>query len=148
MNRFHQELEQYASTAEVSNGNILKVLAKMREMSNSQNSEVRARMSHLESAMANFHPGPPLPPTTLRPPSTTQMFMGIQGIDGNTPLGVANVGGSEVVISANYLFNMVRELQAKVDILTEGLKNTGVIFGQLAFASESEFTYWLTSQNP
>ncbi len=123
MNQFHQELEQYASMAEVSNGNILKVLAKMREMSNSQNSEVRARMSHFESAMANFHPGPPSPPTTPRLPSTLQMFTGIQGIDGNTPLGVANVGGSEAVISANYLFNMVRELQAKVDILTERSKN-------------------------
>jgi hypothetical protein len=105
-------------------------------------------MSRLESAMANFHPGPPLPPTTPRPPSTLQTFAGIQGIDGNTPLGVANVGGSKVVISANYLFNMVRDFQAKVDILTEQSKNTGVIFGQLAFASESEFTYWLTSQNP
>jgi hypothetical protein len=101
MNQFHQELEQYASTAEVSNGNILKVLAKMREMSNSPNSEVRARMSCLESAMANFHPGPPSPPTTPRPPSTSQTFAGIQGIDGNTLLGVATVGGSKALISAN-----------------------------------------------
>jgi hypothetical protein len=98
--------------------------------------------------MASFHPGPPLPPTTPRPLSTLQMFASIQGIDGNTLLGVATVGGNKVVISANYLFNMVRELQAKVDILTERSKNTGVIFGQLAFASEAEFTYWLTSQNP
>jgi hypothetical protein len=141
MNQVHQELEQYASTAEVSNGNILKVLSKMREMSNSQNSEVRAKMSRLESAMANFLPGPPSLLTTPRPPNTLQTYAGIQGIDGNTPLGVATVGGSKVVISANYLFNMVRELQAKVDIVTEQSKSTGVIFGQLAFASESEFTY-------
>ncbi len=148
MNRFHQELEQYAATAEVSNGNILKVIAKMQEMSNSRNSEVRARMTHLENAMASFHPGPPSPPTAPRCPRTSQAFAGIQGIDGNTPLGVATKGGNKVIISANYLFNMVRELQAQVDILTEQSKNTGVIFGQLAFALEAEFTYWLTSQNP
>jgi hypothetical protein len=119
MNRFHQELEQYAATAEVSNENILKVLVKMQEMSNSRNSEVRARMTCLENTMASFHPGPPSPPTTPRCPSTLQMFAGIQGMDGNMPLGVATVGGNKVVISANHLFNMVRELQAKVDILTK-----------------------------
>jgi hypothetical protein len=58
------------------------------------------------------------------------------------------VGGSEVVISANYLFGMIRELQAMVDILTECSKNTGVIFGQLAFTSESEFLLWVASLNP
>jgi hypothetical protein len=42
---------------------------------------------------------------------------------------------------------MINELQAKVNVLTERLKNTGVIFGQLAFASESEFLYWMTSLN-
>jgi hypothetical protein len=68
-------------------------------------------------------------------PSSTQTLSGFLGVDGNTPLGVATVGGSEIIISANYLFGMIRELQAKVDVLTERSKNTGVIFGQLAFAS-------------
>jgi hypothetical protein len=134
--------------AEVSNGNILKVFTKMREMSNSRNSEVRAMMTHLENAMVNFHHHPPLPPPTPRTLCTLQMFAGIQGIDSNTPLGVATMGENKVVISANNLFSMLRELQAEVDILTECSKNTGVIFGQLAFASEAEFTYWLTSHNP
>ncbi len=58
------------------------------------------------------------------------------------------VGGSEVIISANYLFGMVCELQAKVDVLVEWSKNTGVIFGQLAFASESKFLLWMAAQNP
>ncbi len=148
MNKFHQELEKYTTMAEMPNGNILKVLTKMGEMSNSKNSEVRARMTCLENAMVNFHHRPPSPPPAPRTPSTLQTFAGIQGIDGNTPLGVATVGGNKVVISDNYLFSMVRELQAKVDILIEHSKNTGVIFGQLAFASEAEFTYWLASHNP
>jgi hypothetical protein len=43
---------------------------------------------------------------------------------------------------------MIRELQAKVNVLTERSKNTGVIFGQLAFALESEFALWMASLNP
>ncbi len=35
-----------------------------------------------------------------------------------------------------------------MDILTEQSKNTGVIFGQLTYASETEFSYWFTSHNP
>jgi hypothetical protein len=74
--------------------------------------------------MTNLHHLPPLPPPTPRAPSTLQKFAGIQGIDGNTPLGEATVGGSKVIISANYLFGMIKEIQAKVDILTEQSKNT------------------------
>jgi hypothetical protein len=66
--------------------------------------------------MTNFHPQPPSPLLAPKVPSTLQMFTGNQGIDGNTPLGVAMVGGSEIVILANYLFGMNKELQAKVDI--------------------------------
>jgi hypothetical protein len=90
----------------------------MQEMSNSRNLEFRSRMICLESAMTNLHQSPPLPPPTPRAPDTSQTFMGIQGIDGNMPLGVATVGGSEVVILANYLFGMINELQANVNILT------------------------------
>jgi hypothetical protein len=105
-------------------------------------------MIWVESAMTNLHHHPPSPPPTPRAPNTLQTFACIQGIDGNTPLGVATVGGSEVGISANYLLGMIKELQVKVNILTEQSKNTGVIFGQLAFALETEFTYRLTSRNP
>ncbi len=58
MNRFHQELQDYETTAKVLNENILKVLTKMQEMSNSRNSEVRSRMICLESAMTNLHQSP------------------------------------------------------------------------------------------
>ena len=84
----------------------------------------------------------------MRLPNTSQMSAGITGIDGNAPFRVAMVGGSKLVISASYLFEMIRELQAKVDVLTERLKNTGVIFGRLAFISESEFALWMAALNP
>jgi hypothetical protein len=148
MNGFHQELQDYATAAQVESRMILKVVSKMRDMANSRNAEVKSRVAKLEAAMAQPHIRPSSPPTPPRLTNTYQAFEGAPGIDGNTPLGVATVGGSEVVISANYLFGMIRELQAKVDVLVEGSKNTGVIFGQLAFASESEFSLWMTAQNP
>jgi hypothetical protein len=53
---------------------------------------------------------------------------GASGIDGDTPQGIVSVGGCETVITSNYLFGLIQELQAKVDVLTERSKNTGVIF--------------------
>jgi hypothetical protein len=72
---------------------------------------------------------------------------GASGIDGDTPLGVASVGGCETVITGNYLFGLIRDLQAKVDVLTKCSKNTGVIFQQVAFSSVAEFNYWYTTLN-
>jgi hypothetical protein len=86
MIRFHQELQDYAMTAEVSNENILRVLTKMQEMSNSKTLEVRSQMIWLEFAMTNLHYHPQLPPPTPRALNTLQTFVGIQGIDGNMPL--------------------------------------------------------------
>jgi hypothetical protein len=148
MNGFYQKLNDYSTAAQLESKTILKVVAKMRDMANSRNAGLKSRFSRLEAAMARPNAQPSSPPTPPRPTNTYQAFKGAPGIDGNTPLGVATVGGSEVIISANYLFGMVRELQAKVDVLVERSKNTGVIFGQLAFASESEFLLWMVAQNP
>jgi hypothetical protein len=148
MNGFHQELQDYATAAQVESRMILKVVSKMRDMANLWNAAVKSRVAKLEAAMARPHVRPSSLPTPPRLTNTYQAFKGAPGIDGNTPLGVATVGGNEVVISANYLFGMIRELQAKVDVLVEWSKNTGVIFGQLAFTSESEFSLWMMDQNP
>jgi hypothetical protein len=148
MNSFYQKLNDYSAAAQLESKKILKVVAKMRDMANSRNAGLKSRFLRLEAAMARPNARPSSPPTPPRPTNTNQAFEGAPGIDGNTPLGVAMVGGSEVIISANYLFGMVRKLQAKVDVLVERSKNTGVIFGQLAFASESKFLLWMAAQNP
>jgi hypothetical protein len=43
---------------------------------------------------------------------------------------------------------MICELQAKVDLLTECSKNTGVIFGCHAFAYKAKFPIWFTQAKP
>jgi hypothetical protein len=48
----------------------------------------------------------------------------------------------------NSLFGLVRSLEAKIQILSDCTKNTGVQFGDLAFASENEFGLAYHAANP
>jgi hypothetical protein len=57
----------------------------------------------------------------------------------DTPLSTVSIGGNATPLMANLLFTMIQDLQAKVDILTERSKSTGVIFDRRAFLSESKF---------
>ncbi len=145
INKFSTELNKFAGAAKVSSETVLTIIARIRDKAKSRHVEVKNRMSQLEGALRETY-RPPSPPMALR----TSLLCGdnILGIDGDTPLGVASVGGSKMVIMANYLFGLIWDLQAKVDVLTERSKNTGVIFKQIAFSYEAEFTYWYTSLNP
>ncbi len=69
-------------------------------------------------------------------------------IDADTPLGSVHIGGSDTPLTMNIMCLMVCNLQAKVDLLTERSKNTGVIFNRHAFASKSQFTVWYMGKNP
>ena len=44
------------------------------------------------------------------------MYGGTGILNGDTPLGVASVGGYETVLTSNYLFGLICDLQAKVDV--------------------------------
>ncbi len=103
-------------------------------------------MKQLETALGQTYQ-PWLPPPTQRTSSTSLMQGVAPSIDGDTALGIASVGGCETVITANYPFGLIRDLQAKVDVLTECSKNTGVIFQQVAFSSEAEFNFWYAPMN-
>ncbi len=143
-NNFLSDLHSYAAAAEVLNETILKVIAKAQEVSNLRHTAIRACITWLEHTVSQT-PQPLLPPQPQRAATTSQMFSASSGIAGNMPLEVATIGGSETVITASYLFGLVRDLQAKVDVLIEQSKNTGVIFQQLAFLLEAEFGYWYTA---
>jgi hypothetical protein len=68
--------------------------------------------------------------------------------DADTPLGTIQIKGSNMQLTVNMLFSMVRDLQAKVDVLTKQFKNTGMIFERYAFALEAEFALWFIGKNP
>ncbi len=52
MNSFHQKLNDYSTAAQLESKTILKVVAKMRDMANSRNAELKSWFSRLEAAMA------------------------------------------------------------------------------------------------
>ncbi len=52
MNGFYQKLNDYSTAAQLESKTILKVMAKMRDMANSRNAELKSRFLRLEAAMA------------------------------------------------------------------------------------------------
>jgi hypothetical protein len=75
------------------------------------------------------------PSTPLLPTGT-----GTITLNADTPLGMLQIMGTDTQLMINLLYLMMHDLQAKVDVLTERSKNTGIIFNRHAFASEAEFT--------
>ena len=48
----------------------------------------------------------------------------------------------------NTMLSMVKSLEARVQSMSDRSLSTGIVFHQLAFASETEFGYWLLQHNP
>ena len=148
MNEFSANLKQYSDAAEVSSTTIFQIIARIRERANVRHIEIKERVTRLEQGIAQIQcpSTPPLPSHATA--TTSQVLAASSEIDGERPLGIAQIGGTETVITANYLFGLIRDLQAKLEILTERSKNTGVIFQHLAFSSEAEFGHWFVAHNP
>ena len=142
MNSFSNDIQGFAASAKMSSETVLSIISRIREKTNSRHQAMRSRLKILEEAVEEAR-RPPSPPLTQR-----SSLPGTGVLNADTPLGVASVGGCETVLTSNYLFGLIRELQAKVDVLTERSKNTGVIFQQVAFSSEAEFSYWYAHLNP
>jgi hypothetical protein len=62
-----------------------------------------------------------------------------QGLTADTIFSTGHVGGVSMDLTMNALFAMVRTLEAKVQVLSDRTKNTGIQFGNIAYASETEF---------
>jgi hypothetical protein len=70
------------------------------------------------------------------------------GLDADTVFGVGHINGVDLDLSMNTLFGLVKSLDAKVQILAERAKNTGVLFHEIAYASEKEFCLAYHPLNP
>ena len=69
-------------------------------------------------------------------------------VDGNTVFGQASLGGSQVDLTVNTLYAMIQGIEAQQAVLLDRSKSRGVIFKDLAFASEAEFDRFYTDANP
>ena len=112
----------------------------IRQRAQTCDDNMRARILQIESLIGGF------PRLHSPPPMQQQLLNSPRG--GDTSLGTVVVGGSDTVVTANLLFNLIRELQGKVDLLSERAKHNGVLFNGLAFNSESELSAWFAHHNP
>ena len=92
MDSFSREIRGFAASAKVSSETVLSFISRIRDKANSRHQEIKSRMQQLETALVDAH-RPPLPPPMQRTSSTTMMNGCAPGIDGDTPLEVASVGG-------------------------------------------------------
>ncbi len=71
-----------------------------------------------------------------------------QGLMADTIFGTGHIGGVSMDLTMNALFAMVRTLEAKVQVLSDRTKNTGIPFGDITYASETEFNAAYHTANP
>ena len=69
-------------------------------------------------------------------------------VDANTVVTIVDIGGNPVLVSFGHLFQKMREMEAKVEVLTKQANNVGVLFGRWGFPSEAEFTLFMARKNP
>jgi hypothetical protein len=132
-----QDLEQAATDTMTTKTTLLKLLTRVRVTHVNHVSTLKDRVKALENQL---HVGRASASVAipLGFPSAT-MISRVAGIDADTVFGVGQVGGVDVDLSINSLFCLVTTLEAKVQILSERAKNTGVLFHDVAYASEKEF---------
>jgi hypothetical protein len=70
------------------------------------------------------------------------------GLNADTVFRVGHIGGVDMDLSMNMLFGLIKSLDAKVQILAEWAKNTGVQFHEIAYASEKEFCLAYHPEDP
>ena len=68
-------------------------------------------------------------------------------VDGNTVFGQASVGGGTIDLTVNALFAMIQRLDTQQSVLMNRAKTNGVIFYDLAFASELEFIRYYSAES-
>ena len=132
MDELGNDLRDYATAADVTKESLLSVISRVSKLAKQGTNKAMERIKQVKT-LPNAGPlaRPPSPPVTLRTSNPP--------VDADTPLGTVSIGGTAKTLTASMLSTMVRDLQAKVEVLMERSKNTGVIFDRKAFLSETEF---------
>ncbi len=142
MEELGDNLKDYVVAAAVTKEDLLTIITGVNDVARRNTTKALERIKQVEALLGRGpFPQPSSPPATLCTSMDTS-------IDIDTPLGTVNIGGNATSLMVSMLFTMVRDLQAKVDVLTDWSKGTGVIFNRKAFASESGFLLWFMAKNP
>ncbi len=127
MDRFWEELKDFAMEADISKEYILNIITRIREHAKRETLRCAELVDNLYETVHLLLQSPPGSSTTLASP-IQPLIPGklLHGLDGDTCFGFVNMGGNVVALTMNYLFSVVQDLQSKVDVLTERPKNTRV----------------------
>ncbi len=142
MDRFATDLQDFLREAKVASKTIIKMISRVRSRAQTCNDNVCLHLMQLETTVEELsHCSPPA--------GTTSGVLGSHGpIGADTTLGMAMLRGTKTTLTASVLFSLVLELQKKIDLLSEQAKNTGVVFNNVTFASETKFSVRLGTHNP
>jgi hypothetical protein len=134
LGNFQQRIEDYATAADVSRVDLLKMITNVLNHTKRSNQLAVMRIAAVEQLL------------DVALPAASSISS--QKFDQHTSFGSVEIGGNEQELTMFLVFSMICELKAKVEVLTDRSKNTGVIFHDRAFASETEFAYWFAKENP
>ena len=139
IDQFRQDLDEAVAETESSKTVLLQLMMKVRENSGRQLNAMTRHVDDLARPGQGVGSGisPLVSHTSLLP-----------GITADTSFGRAQVGGVEMDLTINAMFGLIRSLKGKVQILSDRTKNTGIHFGDLAYASEKEFALANHAANP
>ncbi len=139
LEEFQAKLEFVARETSTSKSALVALMTRIRKTAKGCMDSLTQCVSVLES-QRDAHP--PLGPTS----SSSHGSGG--SITANTVLGTSQVKGTPFELLMNSVFSLVKSLEAKIQVLAERSTNTGIIFGDLAFASEREFSLAFHAANP
>ncbi len=129
--QFQEDLKDAVAESETSKNTLLQLLLKVRKSGScwyKLNKCLRSVKS-MQSSQPSQGASRPGASAILLPP----------GITADMVFGIGQFGGVGFELSISSLFGLVWSLEAKVQVLSDHTKNTGVQFGDLAFASKSKF---------
>ncbi len=119
---FRDKLTAFADAAKVSKEYPLCLISQVLDVEQDSSKKASKQLNQVKLVLRQGVP--PVPTETLTPPQLTQM----QGLsrtgsfDADTPLGSVQIGGSNTQLIVNMLFSIVRDIQAKVDMLNKQSK--------------------------
>jgi hypothetical protein len=131
---FQQQVEEYVTAADVTKVDMIKLITNVLNHTKQSTQAAVNRITTIKQLLDVALPQSP-------------MLRG-HTFDQNTSFMTVHVGGHEQELTMFLVFSMICELKAKVEMLSDCSKNTGVIFQGCAFALESEFALWFAKENP
>ncbi len=129
LDQFQQELDKVVAETETSKNTLLQLMMRVCDSASRQFEPFDHCLLAVESVRHKTDGGERTIASTSLP----------QGLTADTIFGMGHVGGVSMDLMMNALFAMVRTLEAKVQVLSDRTKNIGIQFGNIAYASETEF---------